>query len=208
MTKPVSLTNAIGSALAALEAARITFRYYESQHLAKSPPDTTKARRNRDMAETMEIAQGALSAAGNPFTPVEAERLVMLAEENAEAIKAVCKALRQGYASDKSDDPDAADGSRGTPSDVNSARESTTALKLLNVNEAAAHLGISTSYLNKKRIYGGGPAFMKIGASVKYALSDLAAWAESQKRRSTSDTAGATVRKSRHTHHRTTDAQS
>jgi len=59
---------------------------------------------------------------------------------------------------------------------------------LLNVNQAADRLGVSVSYLNKLRlISSGGPRFVKLGARVSYDPSDLAAWVESNKRRSTSD---------------------
>lgn len=59
--------------------------------------------------------------------------------------------------------------------------------KLLNVNEAAERLGLSVSYLNKKRLSGGGPAFVKIGSAVKYDPADLLDWVAGQKRLSTSD---------------------
>lgn len=59
--------------------------------------------------------------------------------------------------------------------------------KLLNVNEAAERLGVSTSYLNKLRLTGGGPAFVKLGARVSYDPGDLAAWLDANKRRSTSE---------------------
>ena len=60
--------------------------------------------------------------------------------------------------------------------------------KLLNVAQAADHLGVSVSYLNKLRLVGGeGPPFVKIGARVVYDPADLAEWLLSRKRRSTSD---------------------
>ncbi|MDP3404010.1 MAG: helix-turn-helix domain-containing protein [Brevundimonas sp.] len=59
--------------------------------------------------------------------------------------------------------------------------------KLLNVNEAAGRLGVSESYLNKLRLTGGGPPFVKIGVRVVYDPADLIAWVESHKRQSTSD---------------------
>src|SRR6187431_3303148 len=55
------------------------------------------------------------------------------------------------------------------------------------VGEAAEHLGLSASTLNKLRCAGGGPLFIKIGAQVLYEVADLDAWAASFKRRSTSD---------------------
>ncbi|MDO8379217.1 AlpA family transcriptional regulator [Phenylobacterium sp.] len=57
--------------------------------------------------------------------------------------------------------------------------------KLLNVNEAAERLGVSVSYLNKMRLTGAGPPFVKLGARVCYDQPDLSAWIEGQKRRST-----------------------
>lgn len=65
--------------------------------------------------------------------------------------------------------------------------------KLLNVNEAAERLGVSVSYLNKMRLTGGGPAFVKLGARVCYDQPDLSAWIDAQKRRSTSDLGGASA---------------
>jgi len=60
--------------------------------------------------------------------------------------------------------------------------------KLLSTAEAADQLGVSASYLNKLRLTGGGPTFVKLSARVCYDPSDLSAWIEAQKRRSTSDT--------------------
>lgn len=59
--------------------------------------------------------------------------------------------------------------------------------RLLSTSEAADRLGVSASYLNKLRVTGGGPSFVKIGARVGYDQSDLSSWIDSQKRRSTSD---------------------
>jgi predicted DNA-binding transcriptional regulator AlpA len=59
--------------------------------------------------------------------------------------------------------------------------------KLLNVNETAERLGVSVSYLNKMRLTGSGPAFVKLGARVCYDQADLSTWITGQKRSSTSD---------------------
>lgn len=59
--------------------------------------------------------------------------------------------------------------------------------KLLNVNEAAERLGVSVSYLNKLRLSGGGPAFVKIGARVAYDPADLGSWIDARKCQSTSE---------------------
>ncbi|MBY0423040.1 MAG: hypothetical protein K2Q06_12110, partial [Parvularculaceae bacterium] len=40
---------------------------------------------------------------------------------------------------------------------------------LLDVRAAAARLNVSASFLNTLRCYGGGPPFVKIGSSVRYA---------------------------------------
>lgn len=58
--------------------------------------------------------------------------------------------------------------------------------KLLNTAEAAERLGVSISYLNKRRLTGGGPVFVKIGARVVYDPSDLTAWVAARRCGSTS----------------------
>lgn len=62
--------------------------------------------------------------------------------------------------------------------------------RLLSTSQAAEHLGLSAAYLTKKRITGGGPAFVKLGTRVSYDPADLDAWVEANKRRSTSDQRG------------------
>lgn len=54
------------------------------------------------------------------------------------------------------------------------------------VLEAARHLGISKSFLDKRRIAGTGPAYLKIGRRVMYDLRDLELYALRAKRRNTS----------------------
>jgi predicted DNA-binding transcriptional regulator AlpA len=56
-----------------------------------------------------------------------------------------------------------------------------------NVSEAAALLGVSKSWLDKKRLDGGGPEFHKFGRRVVYDQRDLDAWAALKKRRHTSE---------------------
>lgn len=56
----------------------------------------------------------------------------------------------------------------------------------LNVRDAATFLGCSESFLNNARISGGGPAFIKVGRAVRYAVDDLQAWLASRRRTSTS----------------------
>src|SRR5215216_592717 len=52
---------------------------------------------------------------------------------------------------------------------------------------AAEYIGIAKSTLDKMRVAGGGPRFIKIGKRVLYDKADLDAWIEAQKRRSTAD---------------------
>jgi predicted DNA-binding transcriptional regulator AlpA len=48
----------------------------------------------------------------------------------------------------------------------------------LTAREAAAHLKLSKSLLDKLRLTGGGPAYMKLGSRrVVYDIDDLNAWA-------------------------------
>jgi hypothetical protein len=58
-----------------------------------------------------------------------------------------------------------------------------------NVLEAASLLRVSKSWLDKKRIEGGGPEYHKFGRRVVYDIRDLENWATRNKRRHTSDTA-------------------
>jgi hypothetical protein len=57
----------------------------------------------------------------------------------------------------------------------------------LTAAEAAAFLRISPITLSRWRIEGCGPAYRKFGRRVVYALADLIAWAEGQRRASTSE---------------------
>jgi predicted DNA-binding transcriptional regulator AlpA len=53
---------------------------------------------------------------------------------------------------------------------------------------AAAHLGLSPSTLEKLRVSGRGPQYLKLGRAVRYRLDDLARWADERVVRSTSET--------------------
>ena len=55
----------------------------------------------------------------------------------------------------------------------------------LTVEAAADYIGLSTSTLNKLRVFGGGPVFLKLGRRVAYDVADLDAWLASRRRRST-----------------------
>ena len=58
---------------------------------------------------------------------------------------------------------------------------------LVPVEAASQHVGLSVSTLNKRRVFGGGPVFLKLGRRVVYDLADLDAWLATKRRRSTSD---------------------
>jgi predicted DNA-binding transcriptional regulator AlpA len=53
--------------------------------------------------------------------------------------------------------------------------------------EAATYTGLTSSTLTKKRVFGGGPKYIKAGKRVIYDRSDLDAWMASLKRASTSE---------------------
>ncbi|WP_082479826.1 MULTISPECIES: helix-turn-helix domain-containing protein [unclassified Rhizobium] len=55
----------------------------------------------------------------------------------------------------------------------------------LRVKQAAHHLGLSKSTLDKLRCFGGGPRYFKLGRAVIYELSDLDAWKAERARCST-----------------------
>ena len=57
----------------------------------------------------------------------------------------------------------------------------------LNTREAAEHLGLSTRTLDRYRVSGDGPMFLKFGGRVRYLVEDLDAWVRTRRRRSTSD---------------------
>ena len=58
--------------------------------------------------------------------------------------------------------------------------------KVLSTPDAATYCGSSASTLEKLRVYGGGPAYLKLGRRVGYDVADLDAWLASCRRRSTS----------------------
>jgi hypothetical protein len=61
------------------------------------------------------------------------------------------------------------------------------AVRIVPTRDAAAVLGLSESYLNKLRIYGGGPPYLKIGKRVLYDVKDLQTWARAHRRTNTSE---------------------
>jgi hypothetical protein len=52
---------------------------------------------------------------------------------------------------------------------------------------AGVYLKCSASYLEKSRVSGGGPRFIKIGKSVRYKIEDLDMWASGRTFASTSE---------------------
>lgn len=58
--------------------------------------------------------------------------------------------------------------------------------EFLKRQEAANHLNLKISTLEAWAVRGGGPPMVKFGRAVRYRLSDLEAWANSQTRTSTS----------------------
>jgi excisionase family DNA binding protein len=71
--------------------------------------------------------------------------------------------------------------------DRHTSRDSGLPGRKLSVQEAANFLGLSVSTLNKLRLTGTGPPYMKLGRRVLYDLHDLEAWAASRKRSHTSE---------------------
>ena len=61
---------------------------------------------------------------------------------------------------------------------------------LLSPRDAAAYLGISKSFLDKRRVRGDGPRFRKIGRRVAYALPDIDQWLDGHAHSSTSSVGG------------------
>jgi hypothetical protein len=54
----------------------------------------------------------------------------------------------------------------------------------VDVGGAARFLSVSASFLNKLRVTGGGPPFVKIGAAVRYHVETMRNWAAARTRRS------------------------
>ncbi len=59
--------------------------------------------------------------------------------------------------------------------------------RLLSPREAAHFLGVSKSWLDKKRLDGAGPIYLKLGRRVVYDPMDLNSFVIQAKRRNTSD---------------------
>jgi excisionase family DNA binding protein len=48
--------------------------------------------------------------------------------------------------------------------------------RLLTTAEAAEFVRLSQANLEKMRVYGGGPGFVRLGRAVRYRIADLEAW--------------------------------
>ena len=57
----------------------------------------------------------------------------------------------------------------------------------LSVKAAAAYVPVAKGTLDRLRLSGGGPRFIKIGKKVLYDLADLDAWIEDHKQANTAD---------------------
>lgn len=57
----------------------------------------------------------------------------------------------------------------------------------LTVSEAAQKLKVSESYLNKLRVVGGSPPYLRFGRTIRYRPADLDAWAAERVAGSTSE---------------------
>jgi excisionase family DNA binding protein len=61
--------------------------------------------------------------------------------------------------------------------------------KYLTTKEAAHYVRLSESSLEKKRVSGDGPEFLKVGKAVRYEQTALDAWMQTDRRTSTADVA-------------------
>lgn len=62
-------------------------------------------------------------------------------------------------------------------------------LTVLNTKEAADYVGLSKPTLERFRISGDGPTYVKLGGAVRYRKAELDTWLESRLTRSTSGAA-------------------
>lgn len=66
---------------------------------------------------------------------------------------------------------------------------------LLDTKQAARRVALSPRTLERFRVTGGGPEFVKMGHAVRYAVSKLDEWIEKCNRKSTSDDCRASKKK-------------
>lgn len=60
-------------------------------------------------------------------------------------------------------------------------------MEILNTREAADYVRLGKPTLERFRISGAGPLFVKLGGAVRYRRTDLDSWLETRRVRSTSD---------------------
>lgn len=59
--------------------------------------------------------------------------------------------------------------------------------KLISEREASELLGASIAWFQRKRVYGDGPPYIKVGSLVRYRISDLEKWCRLNRSGSTSE---------------------
>lgn len=64
--------------------------------------------------------------------------------------------------------------------------EPSAARQMLTTGRAARYTGVAESTLEKLRLTGRGPTYIKLGRSVRYSPDDLDEWMSSHRRKSTS----------------------
>lgn len=60
-------------------------------------------------------------------------------------------------------------------------------MEILNTREAADYVRLGKPTMERFRISGEGPVFVKLGGAVRYRKTDLDSWIEARRVRSTSD---------------------
>jgi len=75
----------------------------------------------------------------------------------------------------------------GSPGAASVPRFSGTMSNLLTTDQAAERCNLSPRTLEKFRVVGGGPIFVRLRGSVRYRLEDLDAWVADNRHRTTSD---------------------
>lgn len=60
-------------------------------------------------------------------------------------------------------------------------------MEILNTREAAAYVRLGKPTMERFRISGSGPVFVKLGGAVRYRKADLDNWIEARRIRSTSE---------------------
>lgn len=63
----------------------------------------------------------------------------------------------------------------------------TTEVRMFTTKAASHYLSLSEAYLEKLRVVGGGPEFLKFGKAVRYEKEALDRWIARHRRRTTSD---------------------